>query len=129
MKAVKLTIGEKVHYLTYNGEAMFEIQDTFGSAEGLLEAVGANTKEAFVALCKAVSVLAEQGELARRDLGHGPERLYTAEEFQRFAMPEDIVSMKRAIPQAITLGFGREVVTENDEVDLVLADIGQKKTN
>ncbi len=129
MKAVKLILGGKTNYLAYNGDAMFDIQDMFGSAEELLEVIAPNTKAAFADLCKAVAVLAEQGELARRDLGHDPGRIYTAEEVQRFAMPEDIINMKKAIPQAITLGFGREVEEENNEVDLTLVEIGQKKTN
>lgn len=129
MKAVKLNLGGKVHYLAFNGEAMFAIQDTYGSAEALLEAIAPNTKESFSALCTAIAILAEQGELARRDLSYTAERLFTAEEFQRLAMPPDIVAMKQAIPQTITLGFGREVAPENDEVDLVLAEINQKKND
>ena len=131
MKAVKLTLAGKTHYLTFNGEAMFVIGEAFGGAEALLGEIEPNTRESFHTLCEAVAILAEQGELTRRDLGYTPERLYTAAEFQRFAMPENIVSMKRAIPQAITLGFGREIEpeSENEEVDLALAELDQKKTN
>lgn len=131
MKAVKLTLGGKVHYLAFSGEALFSIQDTFGSAEALLTEIEPNTKESFSRMCEAVAILAECGELARRDLNYTPERIFTAEEFRRLAMPGDIISMKQAIPQAITLGFGREIKpeAENEEIDLTLAELGQKKTN
>jgi len=127
MKAVKLTLSGTEHYLAFNGEAMFDIHDAFGGAQALLEDIAPNTKDAFASLCKAVAILAQQGELVRRDLGCDPQRIYTADDFRRFAMPEDILAMKQAIPQAITLGFGREIVPENDEVDLGLAELNQKK--
>ena len=128
MKAVKLTLAGKMHYLTYNGEAMFAVQDEFGGAEELLKALEPNDRESFSALCRAAAILAEQGELARRDLGYEPQTIVNADELQRMAMPADILAMKQAIPQAMTLGFGREVESENDEVDLVLAELDQKKT-
>ena len=128
MKAVKLTLAGKTHHLTYNGEAMFVVQDEFGGAEELLKALEPNDRESFSALCRAVAILAEQGELTRRDLGYEPQTLIGTEELRRLAMPVDILAMKQAIPQAITLGFGREVVPEDDEVDLGLAELDQKKT-
>ena len=128
MKAVKLALGGKLHYLAFNGEAMFTIKENFGSAEALLDTIGLETKEAFHSLCEAVALLAEQGELARRDLNYTPERIYTAAEFRTLAAPSDIINMKQAIPQAITLGFGREVEVEAGDVDLTLAELDQKKT-
>jgi len=38
------------------------------------------------------------------------------------------VTLKLAIPAAISLGYGREVEPENDEVDLGLAELNEKKT-
>jgi len=128
MKAIEMNLAGKKHYLIFNGEAMFAIKDEFGGAKALLEEIEPNTREAFRAICKAIAILAEQGELVRRDLGYSPERIYTAEEFQRLALPEDIINMKKAIPLAITIGFGREVESENEEVDLALAELEQKKT-
>lgn len=129
MKAVKLVLGGKTHYLALTGEALFAIQDKFGSAETLITDIQPNTRESFVKMCEAIAVLAENGELVRRDLGYTPECIRTTDEFRRLASPPDIISMKQALLQAITLGFGREIEadTENEEVDLALAELNQKK--
>ena len=43
--------------------------------------------------------------------------------------PSEIAALKLAIPAAMELGYGREVVEENDEIDLGLAELNaQKKT-
>lgn len=128
MKAVKITLAGVTLSLAFNGEAMFQIRDDFGSVSALLEMVGQDTREGFAATCRAVALLAEQGELARRFYGYEPERIVTAEEIERLTMPSDMVEMRRAIPQAISLGFGREVQPENNEIDLGLAELNQKKT-
>ena len=129
MKAVKLLFGGKTHYIAFTGMAMLAINDTFGGATELLEKIEPNTPEALTALSAAIAILAEQGELARRALNYTPERIFESKEFLSCAAPTDIVKMKQAVPQAITLGFGREIVDEQEEVDLVLAELNQKKTN
>lgn len=128
MKAVKIKIAGKIHYLAFTGEALFAIRDTFGGASALLEAIKPDTRESFKALCSAAALLTEQGELARRDMGYDPEGVVPADALERVLMPSDILALKLAIPRAIELGFGREVKSESDEIDLDLAELGQKKT-
>ena len=43
-------------------------------------------------------------------------------------MPLELIAMKAALPRAIELGYGREVREEDDEIDLGLAELRQKKT-
>lgn len=128
MKAVKIVVGGKTRYLAFTGEALFAIRDTFGGAEALLEAVKPDTRDSFKNLCTAAALLAEQGELARRAMGYDSEPITTAAELERVVMPSDIIALKMAIPRALALGFGREVEPENNEVDLGLAELNQKKT-
>lgn len=129
MKTVIVQIGGKDRYLTFTGAAMFEVRDKFGSAEALLEAVEPNTREGFSTLCSAVAVLAEQGELLRRRLGYEPEEILDAATVELLTAPSDIINLKLALPRAISLGYGREIASENsDEADLGLAELGQKKT-
>jgi hypothetical protein len=128
MKCVKVTISGLELHLLFNGAAMFEIEEQFGSASELLNIIKEDTKEAFAALCDAVFILAEQGELARRYAGYEAGEIPTKEKLGRVAMPNDILDFKIAVPQAITLGYGREIEPENGEVDLVLAELNQKKT-
>lgn len=128
MKAVKLTISGKILYLAFNGEALFTIRDSYGGAKELLEVIRPDTKESFQALCAATALLAEQGELARRDMGYDSQEIVSAAALERMVMPSEILELKEAIPRAISLGFGREIEPENNEVDLGLAELNQKKT-
>lgn len=128
MKAVKITISGKIHYLAFTGEALFSIRDTYGGAQALLEEIQPDTKESFQTLCAATALLSEQGELARRAMGYDSQEIVSAAALERVVMPSDIIEMKTAIPRAISLGFGREIEPENNEVDLGLAELNQKKT-
>ena len=116
MKAVKITLAGRTQYLAYTGEAMFQLQEKFGTAAELLGAIGKNTRDGLSVACEAAAILAEQGELARRHLGYDKGPIIEA-------------ATIRAIPAAMELGYGREVVEENDEIDLGLAELNaQKKT-
>jgi len=129
MKAVKVKILGKEHYLAMNGEAMFTIQDEFGGAAALLEKIAPDTRESFIALCRAAAILAEQGELARRYLGYEPGEILKAEKLIRLIQPPEILSLKQDIPRALTLGYGSEIDKKSKkEIDLVLLELNQKKT-
>lgn len=128
MKAVQITILGKPRLLAFTGEAMFQIRDQFGGVKELLEVVGPDTRESFSALCAASAILLEQAELARRNMGYEPEPIVGADMLMSTLAPSELVSLKTALPCAIELGYGREVNPENNEVDLSLAELNQKKT-
>ena len=124
MKAVKITLAGRTQYLAYTGEAMFQLQEKFGTAAELLGAIGKNTRDGLSVACEAAAILAEQGELARRHLGYDKGPIIVAT-----ITPSEIAALKLAIPAAMELGYGREVVEENDEIDIGLAELNaQKKT-
>ena len=129
MKAVKINLAGRVRYLAFTGEAMFQMRDKFGGTSQLLDNMKADTREGFSIACEAAALLAEQGELVRRNFGYDPEPILDASTIAATAAPNEIVAIKLAIPAAISLGYGREVEPENDEVDLGLAELNtQKKT-
>lgn len=129
MKSVKINLAGRVRYLAFTGEAMFQMRDKFGGTSQLLEDMKADTREGFSIACEAAAILAEQGELVRRNFGYDPEPIPTTAEIAATSAPSEIVALKLAIPAAISLGYGREVEPENDEVDLGLAELNtQKKT-
>ena len=124
MKAVKITLAGRTQYLAYTGEAMFQLQEKFGTAAELLGAIGKNTRDGLSVACEAAAILTEQGELARRHLGYDKGPIIEAATIRATITPSEI-----AIPAAMELGYGREVVEENDEIDLGLAELNaQKKT-
>ena len=129
MKAVKITLAGRTQYLAYTGEAMFQLQEKFGTAAELLGAIGKNTRDGLSVACEAAAILAEQGELARRHLGYDKGPIIEAATIRATITPSEIAALKLAIPAAMELGYGREVVEENDEIDLGLAELNaQKKT-
>lgn len=129
MKAVKMDLAGRVRYLAFTGEAMFQMRERFGGTSQLLDDMKADTREGFFIACEAAALLAEQGELVRRGLGYDPEPMTDAGTIAATMAPSEIAALKVAIPAAISLGYGREIEPENDEVDLGLAELNtQKKT-
>ena len=129
MKAVKITLAGRTQYLAYTGEAMFQLQEKFGTAAELLGAIGKNTRDGLSVACEAAAILAEQGELARRHLGYDKGPIIEAATIQATITPSEIAALKLAIPAAMELGYGREVVEENDEIDLGLAELNAQKND
>lgn len=127
MKALKFTLAGRVYHLLFNGAALFEVEDRFGGANRLIETALCSGREAFEALCEGFSILAEQGELARRALGYDPEPMVDKEEIRALVTPLELVEMRSALVRAVMLGFGREIESEED-TDLVLLELSQKKT-
>ena len=87
------------------------------------------SREGLSALCAAAAILAEQGELARRQMGYTPQPILEEDGVSASLAPADLARLKLAVTSAITLGYGREVEPEGNEVDLGLAELNaQKKT-
>ncbi len=128
MKAIKIKLAGRDCYLAFTGEAMFRIRDEYTGTAELLDAIKADTQEGYRTACAVAALLAEQGELARRHFGYDPEPMVSAEAIMRTTAPCEIATLKLAIPAAIALGYGREIVDENAEIDLGLAELSQKKT-
>lgn len=129
MRAVKFDLAGRKCHLAFTVEAMFQLDEQFGSTQGLVDAIQSGGRDGFSSACRAAAILAEQGELARRSLGYDPEPIAGADEIMASMLPSDMMELKLAIPAAITLGYGREVEPENNEIDLVLAELNaQKKT-
>ena len=130
MKAVKVSVGRQEYYLAFNGEAMFAIRDKYGDAETLMEKMKPDTRESFEIVCDVIALLSEQGELVRRYYGYERADIIKAEEIRQLAQPADIIGLKMAIPRAIALGYGRDIEPEkDDEIDLGLVELNQKKTH
>lgn len=127
MKAVKITLAGRERYLAFTGEAMFWMQEKFGSAAELLEAIRGNTREGFSVVCETAAVLAEQGELSRRYLGYDKAPIIDAAAIRATIQPSEIANLKLAITAAMELGYGRDVAEEDDEVDLGLAELNEQK--
>lgn len=123
----KVTADGRELFLHFNGEALFSVRDAFGGAEQMLERIRQDTREGMADTYAAAALLAEQGELSRRAAGYDAEPITAAEWLSHAATPNDLLALKLAVMRAVELGFGREVVSENDEIDLGLQELGRKK--
>lgn len=127
MKSVKITLAGQEYYLLFNGAAMFEFEDSFGGSNAYFDKSAGSGRESFDATCKAVSILAQQGELARRALGYDKGPMLSEETVRACTTPLESVALRRAAGNAIIAGYGREVESDED-VDLGLVELEQKKT-
>lgn len=129
MRAVKIMLAGRERYLSLTVEALACIEERFGSIDALIGLLPDRGREGVAAVCGAAAILAEQGELARRALGYDPVPMADEAAIRTTLSPKEVVELSLAIPAAITLGFGREVEPEGNEVDLGLAELNaQKKT-
>lgn len=128
MKLVKIEISGKPYYLAFNGMAMCEFNDRYGGVNKALDEAQGNTKKAFETLCESFTIVAEQGELLRRAAGYDHGTIPDVDIIKSMATPADMLDMKSAVMKAVMIGFSREVESEED-TDLVLLELAQKKTN
>lgn len=127
MRAVTVTLEGRTYHLVFNGAAMFEAEELFGSSSAMIKAVFLPGKEGMDALCKAVSMLSAQGEAVRRYMGYEADTPISEETIKILAGPEDLFRLAEAVNRAVTIGYGREV-EEKGDTDLGLAELRQKKT-
>lgn len=128
MKAIKMNFAGKDFYMAMSAGAMFDLRDLSGE-KTILELIQPTSKEARTYLFKAVSILTEAAELARRFMGYD-KCLYhlTEDAIEAMATPDDILKLKVAVAEAIALGYNREINDPEKEIDLVLQEL-EKKTN
>ena len=128
MKAEKINLCGQDYYLYMNAEAMFAIDQLRGD-QSTTDITQANDKASVEALFKTAEILSEQGELTRRKLGYDKGVFLTVENLHLIAQPIDIILLRLAVYQAISLGYGRETDGDEQEVDLVLQAIEKKTGN
>nr|DAN90534.1 MAG TPA: hypothetical protein [Caudoviricetes sp.] len=121
--------GAREYWLVCTADAYFDILDAYGErfAEELLSAGRSGCDCAVGCIC----ILAREGELCRRYMGHTAQEMLTAEELKRTLLPGDIPKIKDAVLCAIKEGLRIEGTTDAGPDDAPV-DIGlleyEKKT-
>ena len=109
-------------YLRFNIEAMFEIQDLFGSIPKAFEALNkTNLRDTY----KLAEILAQQGELSRRYLGYDEGKMWTAKELITAMQLKDIPVLQTAIVSALSDGMTEQ--DENKRIDKGLLELSKNK--
>lgn len=112
-------------HLLYNVAAMFQVQDEFGA--DFLDKLNAREKDGILVMLRMLAVMAEQGELARRDIGLDRQEIPEFEATFLKLQPVDIAELYTACVNAVNLGSLREVSDEDEEIDLGLAELQKKR--
>ena len=124
MKYTEYRLNGDVYYLRYNGSAMFDLFDKFG--EDFQKEILKSDKAGFNALCEALPILSEQGELSRRKEGYDKGKILTAEDCKTLIGVLDIAPARGAFMECLLAGL-RQDDDPDAVVDEVLQEI-EKKT-
>lgn len=126
MKIVRFECNGQTYSLCFNGAALFAMQEKFGDGFDIGFVLSGTGADGFAALCWMLSLLAEQGELARRYCGYDPQTIPTQDLFAVTLGPIDTLRGKKAVLDAFRLGFAREI-KDSRGIDLYELEY-QKKT-
>ena len=109
-------------------EVMFDMTDKFGTIKSALEILEKGNRESFDALKWFVIHMANDGELCRRESGYDHLVMVKESDISLRMKPIEYEEFLVAVVQAINLGYNREVKSSDDDIDLELAEINEKKT-
>lgn len=127
-RMIKCKINGQERYLNYSIEVMFDAIDKFGTASDMLQKIGEETREGFEALRWMIVHLVNDAELSRREQGYDPLPMLQENDISARMLPLDYKELQSAVIEAIAYGYNREVENPEEETDLGLAELNQKKT-
>lgn len=120
-RAKRTRIGSEHYYLLFNGYSFIELQEKFG-AEFATKLMSQFSAENLSELADAIEILARQGELARRAAGLESREFLKRENLEYALTPMH----KTDVLDAIHIGFERDIVDKNKEIDLILLEQEKK---
>lgn len=126
MKHIDFEFNGTTYALSFTAEALFTVYDKFGYTSDILDTTKAlePSVEGWKNCCWLAALMASQGELQRRHLGHDPQKMVTMEELRTGFMAADSIRLRQAVRDALIQGFQRDVpdADEAKEVNLVLLE-------
>lgn len=126
MKHIDFEFNGTTYALSFTAEALFTVYDKFGYTSDILKTTNClePTLEGWKNCCWLAALMASQGELQRRHLGHEPRKMVTMEELRTGFMAADSIRLRQAVRDALVQGFQRDVPDPDadEEVNLVLLE-------
>lgn len=126
MKHIDFELNGDVYALSFTTEALFTVYDKFGYTSDILGTTKAlePSVEGWKNCCWLAALMASQGELQRRYLGHEPRKMITLEDLRLSVMPADAIRLRQAVRDAMEQGFQRDIPDQDpvEEVNLVLME-------
>ena len=126
-RMVKCTFNGREIYLNYSVGVMFEVIEKHGDVSTALTYMQEDTKGGFEVTKHLGLLMAQDGELARRYIGHDPSPMLEESELNFHLNPVDYEAFKASVVYAISAGYGRDNAAAAKEVDVGLQALEQKK--
>lgn len=127
LKTVDFEFNGQVLHLFLNGAALFDFYDRYGVEQEIPDVVAGESRKSFLATCWLLHKLSEQGELARRQLGHTPEDIPSMGQLAALLGVLDVPRARRAICEAARMGFSMEHPPKREYEDLGLLELQKKR--
>ena len=127
MRNVTVTVGGVELTLHYSMDVLFDVNEKFGSLDGALNAMQEPGREGFEALLWMARRLAKEGELLRRERGEPARDLPASAELSGMMQPLEAGELLEKVSEAVALGYQREIVKKEQEVDLGLLELEKKE--
>ncbi len=113
-------------FLAYTVGALFRINDLLEEGEDLMMLLEGNDARGLERFCSAIAILAECGSQVRQSEGSPPTYAPDAKELLACMQPVEYINLKQEAVNAILLGYGREIINTEEEIDLDLANLEKK---
>lgn len=113
--------------LSLTANALFKIYDEFGYTTEIIKTLKLmeRSEEGWRNTCWLFCLLACEGEKQRRLMGEDHRPMLGMEELRLSALPADVIPVRNAAIAALRQGFSVTVESEQEEQDMVLADLGE----
>ena len=124
IKTARVELGDQAYHLFYSIRAMIDVEEACGA--DFLDKIASGGSSGAETTVKAFTILATEGELARRRMGYDPGVMPDEDRLMLDSTPGDWLRMRTAIQSAVLVGLDQEFPS-TDDVDLILLEY-QKKT-
>ena len=126
-RIVNCTFNGREIYLNYSVGVMFEVIEKHGDVSTALTYMQEDTKGGFEVTKHLGLLMAQEGEFARRYIGHDPLPMLGESDLNYHLNPVDYEEFKSSVVYAISAGYGRDNAAAAKEVDVGLKALDQKK--
>lgn len=113
--------------LSLTANALFKIYDEFGYTTEIIKTLKLKerSEEGWRNTCWLFCLLACEGEKQRRLMGEDHRPMLGMEELRLSALPSDVLPIRKAVIEALQQGFSVTVDAEQEEQDMVLANLDE----
>lgn len=123
-------LGREFH-LSFSMAVLFDVTEKYDNVPKAVESISNDTQEAFDSTIWLFSKLANEGELCRRLHGYDPMQMINENdlkaEINPRISPAEYEPIRKAVADAIVLGYKNEVDAGPEEIDEGLAELSKKK--